>query len=154
MRVTVNHMVSAVALVVLASSPGLAQIAAHNAAGVAAAHEHFRAMDVGALKQFWIALGGVTVGVTALIVVAVSAGANSLGLEDLSVSSIEQELQATTDQTQQGGSQFDPGGNSLNPLGYPERAVNVLMRPWPWEVESGFQLLALIGYQVRRLLRR
>ena len=85
------------------------------------------------------------VGMLAVIVLvgfAVSQGANYLGLEDFSLTSIEQELNEQTERTSQGGSEFESGGNSLSPINLPGRAVTVLMRPFPWEVETGFQLLA------------
>jgi hypothetical protein len=30
----------------------------------------------------------------------------------------------------------------MNPIHFPQRVVNVLLRPFPWEVETSFQLLA------------
>src|SRR5262249_13563843 len=80
--------------------------------------------------------------VLVLIVLAVSQGASSLGLQDLSVNSIEQSLNDQTERTSAGGSKFDPGSNSLSPLHFPQRVSNVLLRPFPWEVETSFQLLA------------
>lgn len=43
---------------ILTVSPVAAQIAPMNAAGVSAAHEHFRAVDVDAAERFWTSLGG------------------------------------------------------------------------------------------------
>jgi hypothetical protein len=77
-----------------------------------------------------------------LVGFTVSQGAHFLGLPNLSINSIEQSLDEQTAGTQQGGSQFDPGSNSLNPVHIPQRVVNVLMRPFPWEVATRFQLLA------------
>jgi len=77
-----------------------------------------------------------------LAVFAISAGADFLGIENLSLSSIEKELDEQTERSAQGGSQFDNGGNSLSPLRLPQGAATVLLRPFPWETDSGFQLLA------------
>jgi hypothetical protein len=75
-------------------------------------------------------------------VFAVSAGANSLGLPSLSLGSVQAELDATSVSTGQGGSAFDNGGNSLSPLRLPQGMVTVLVRPFPWEVDSSLQILA------------
>jgi hypothetical protein len=77
-----------------------------------------------------------------IAVFAVSAGANSLGLPSLSLGSVQAELDATTLSTQQGSSAFDPGQNSLSPLRLPQGMVTVLLRPFPWEVDSALQVLA------------
>jgi len=77
-----------------------------------------------------------------LVAFAVSAGADSLGIEELSVAGIEQELNETTDQTSQGSAKFEGGGNSLSPLTLPQGAATVLLRPFPWEVQTGFQIIA------------
>lgn len=47
------------AAVLSVARPGAAQIPAHNSAGVAAGHEHFRATDIAAAERFWTSLGGV-----------------------------------------------------------------------------------------------
>ncbi len=80
--------------------------------------------------------------VVLLVAFTVSEGADFLGLEDLSLSSIEAELDEQTEITGQGGSSFDNGGNSLNPINLPFGAVTVLLRPFPWETDSPLQLLA------------
>ena len=77
-----------------------------------------------------------------LVVFAVSQGAKFLGIEELSISSIEAELDEQTERSSQGGSEFDNGGNSLNPLNLPRGAVTVLLRPFPWETYGTLQLLA------------
>jgi Uncharacterised nucleotidyltransferase len=80
-----------------------------------------------------------------------------LGMEDLSLSSIEEELDENTERTSIGGSEYEHEGNSLNPLRLPEGAVTVLLRPFPWETDSQLQLLAslesavLAGIIVARL---
>jgi hypothetical protein len=81
-------------------------------------------------------------------VLAVSQATAFLGMEDFSISSIEQELADTSAQTSQGGSAFDTGGETetgevhLTPLSVPQGLVTVLLRPFPWEIESGSQLIA------------
>jgi Uncharacterised nucleotidyltransferase len=96
-------------------------------------------------------------GMAFLMAFTVSQGVKFLGMESLSLSSIEAELDEQTEGTAQGGSQFDSGDNSLNPIYLPHGAVTVLLRPFPWETESQLQLLAslesalLAGLIVRRL---
>jgi hypothetical protein len=80
--------------------------------------------------------------IAVLVVFSVDQGAKFLGIEEFSLSSIEQELDEQTERSAQGGSQFDNGGNSLNPIHLPARAVTVLLRPFPWETTEGLQLLA------------
>jgi hypothetical protein len=77
-----------------------------------------------------------------LVVFTVSQGAKSLGLPSLSLESVQAELDKTTESTQQGGARFDPGSNSLSPLHLPQGAMTVLLRPFPWEVSTGLQILA------------
>jgi hypothetical protein len=77
-----------------------------------------------------------------VVVFAVSQGAKSLGLPTLSLGSVQNELDATTVSTGQGGSAFNNGGNSLSPLHLPQGMVTVLLRPFPWEVNSALQSLA------------
>ena len=92
-----------------------------------------------------------------LLAFTVSQATKFLGMEDLSLSSIEAELDENTERTSLGGSQFNNDGNSLNPLRLPEGAVTVLLRPFPWETESSLQLLSslesalLVGLIVARL---
>ena len=77
-----------------------------------------------------------------LVFFAISEGAQFLGMEQFSLSSLEAELEETSETTAQGGSQFDSGGGSLTPLTLPQGAMTVLLRPFPWEVETGLQILA------------
>ena len=100
------------------------------------------------------------VGLLAVVLVAaftVSQATEFLGMEDLSLTSIEAELDENTERTSMGGSEFEHGGNSLNPLRLPEGAVTVLLRPFPWETDSNLQLLSslesalLAGLIVARL---
>ena len=83
-------------------------------------------------------------------VLAVTQATEFLGMEGLSISSVEQELGDTSAQTSQGGSSFDTGSDSesgqvhLTPLSVPQGLVTVLLRPFPWEIESGSQLIACL----------
>jgi hypothetical protein len=77
-----------------------------------------------------------------LVVFAVSEGADFLGIEELSIASIEAELDEQSERTAGGGSEFDPGGNSLHPFNLPKGAATVLLRPFPWETETRLQLLS------------
>jgi Uncharacterised nucleotidyltransferase len=87
----------------------------------------------------------------------VSQATKFVGMEDLSLSSIEAELDEQTELSSQGGSEFEHGGNSLNPFRLPQGAVTVLLRPLPWETESTLQLVSslesalLVGLIVARL---
>jgi hypothetical protein len=78
-------------------------------------------------------------------------------MEDLSLSSIEAELDEQTERSTIGGSEFDNDGNSLNPIDLPQGAATVLLRPFPWETDSSLQLLsalesvALAGLIIARL---
>ena len=82
------------------------------------------------------------IAVALLMVFTVTQGAEFLGIEELSLSSIEAELDEQTERSSQGGSEFDSGENSLNPINLPRGAVTVLLRPFPWETDSSLQLLA------------
>ncbi|HEX2562764.1 MAG TPA: nucleotidyltransferase family protein [Acidimicrobiales bacterium] len=95
--------------------------------------------------------------VVLLMAFTVSQATKFLGIEDLSLSSIEAELDENTERTSIGGSEYHHGGNSLNPLRLPEGAATVLLRPFPWETESSLQLVSslesvlLVGLIVARL---
>ncbi|MFZ6004064.1 MAG: hypothetical protein ACOYXM_09045 [Actinomycetota bacterium] len=99
-------------------------------------------------------IGMAVIGVAVLLTVTTSA--KFLGIERLSISAIEEQLDETTQQTSQGGSSYAGAGNSLNPLFLPLNVVTVLVRPLPWEARSAFQLAAaaesalLIGLIARR----
>jgi Uncharacterised nucleotidyltransferase len=125
------------------------------AAGCAYVGGRVRAGDRGVRRLMGRPLG--LLAVALLMAFTVSQGAKFLGIEDLSLSSIEAELDEQTERSSQGGSQFDNGDNSLNPLNLPRGAVTVLLRPFPWETESALQLLSsvesavLVGIIVARL---
>jgi hypothetical protein len=83
------------------------------------------------------------------------------GIKNLDVQTVTKELNTTRTQTAQGNSAFTPP-DAQTPLGYPEAAVTVLFRPFPWEARSSTVLvsssegLLLLGLAVvsRRRLRR
>jgi hypothetical protein len=77
-----------------------------------------------------------------LVIFAVSEGADFVGVDEFSVASIEAQLDEQSERTAQGGSEFDPGENSLSPVNLPRGAATVLLRPFPWEIETRLQLLA------------
>jgi hypothetical protein len=76
-----------------------------------------------------------------LVAFTVTQASKFLGINSLSISSIQNELDQTTEQTAQGGSQFSHSNNSLNPIYYPSDAATVFVRPFPWEAH-GLQLFA------------
>jgi hypothetical protein len=82
--------------------------------------------------------------IAVLMAFTVSQATKSLGMSELSLSSVENELDTVKTQTSQGGSKFDSSGNSLSPLNLPEGLVTVLLRPLPFEAHSPFELLASI----------
>jgi hypothetical protein len=72
---------------------------------------------------------------------AVTQGAKQLHIAALTPDSIQAELQATSASTTQEGSAFNTNV-SLSPLHLPQDAITVLLRPFPWEVQSKNQILA------------
>jgi len=90
-----------------------------------------------------------------LALFAVTQGAKALHVQTLSLDSVQSELEATQASTQQGHSKFNQQV-SLSPLRLPQDAITVLLRPFPWEVETtnqilaSFEGLALIGFMVLR----
>jgi hypothetical protein len=81
-------------------------------------------------------------------VFAVNQAAEFLGMEDFSLTSIEQELADQSANTSQGGSKFktadETGQVNITPLSVPQGAVTVLLRPFPWEVENSSQIFACL----------
>jgi hypothetical protein len=86
---------------------------------------------------------------------AVTQGAKQLHITELTPSAIQTELNATSVSTTQEGSAFNTNV-SLSPLHLPQDAVTVLLRPFPWEVQSKNQILAslegiaLVGFMFIR----
>ena len=92
-----------------------------------------------------------------LVVFTVTAGTRFVGLENLSVDSVEEQLDAQTVSTSYGGSTYSHGGNSLtNPLFLPNGIVTVLFRPFLWEAGGLLPALAagesaiLLGLVIHR----
>jgi len=79
-----------------------------------------------------------------LVAFTVGQAASFLGLSSISASGIQSELDKQTARSDTGGSHFNNGGNSLNPIYLPRDAVTVLIRPFPWEAGGGVQLLAAL----------
>jgi hypothetical protein len=77
-----------------------------------------------------------------LVAFTIGQGAKFLGLKDLSLSSVETKLEEQSTRNTGGGSSFDSGGDYLSPQNLPRGAATVLLRPFPWETTSPFQLLA------------
>jgi hypothetical protein len=118
---------------------------------------------VAAGAAFLIARGSSSNAVTALFrrpvglvvlvllgVFAMNQATEFLGMKDFSLSSIETELAQQSGRTDQGGSATGDRNEEteakvhLTPLSVPQGAVTVLLRPFPWEVESGTQIIACI----------
>jgi hypothetical protein len=112
------------------------------AGGIAYIFGQVRRRRGGATSLLSRPVGIVAIGL--LLVFAISEGAAFLGIEELSLSSIQEELDEQTERSAQGGSQFDHGGNSLNPIHLPMGAITVLIRPFPWEIQNSMQLLAAL----------
>jgi hypothetical protein len=77
-----------------------------------------------------------------LAVFAATQMASLLGMNGLSLKSINQELADVNGSTSQEGSKFNTGSSNLTPLSVPEGLVTVLVRPFPFEVENKNQLIA------------
>jgi hypothetical protein len=91
------------------------------------------------------ALGIILLG--AISAFAIGQAMSMLGIENLSVGAIEEELNEQAGRTAQGGSAFrerDAEPKSLTPLSIPVGAVTVLLRPFVWEVETGMQIIASV----------
>ena len=71
----------------------------------------------------------------------VTQGAKRLHIATLSPSAVQGQLEATSASTTQEGSSFNTNV-SLSPLHLPQDAVTVLLRPFPWEVDTKNQILA------------
>ena len=84
-------------------------------------------------------IGLLIIGVLAAF--AIGQAATFLGIKDLSFSSVEGALDKQSERNQT-GSNFDNGGDYLSPVNLPRGAATVLLRPFPWETSSPFQLLA------------
>jgi hypothetical protein len=65
--------------------------------------------------------------------------ANYLGIENLQPTTTEEALQETQEKTARGGSEFTPA-DATNPAAYPQAAVTILFRPFPFEADASDQL--------------
>jgi hypothetical protein len=64
--------------------------------------------------------------------------ARFLGVESLQPSSTEEAFSETQQRTERGGSEFSPA-DATNPIGYPQAAVTILFRPFPFETHTAEQ---------------
>jgi hypothetical protein len=71
----------------------------------------------------------------------VTQGAKRLHINALTPSAVQSELEATSTSTTQGHSKVQTNV-SLSPLRLPQDAITVLLRPFPWEVQSKNQIVA------------
>jgi hypothetical protein len=71
----------------------------------------------------------------------VTQGAKRLHLTALTPAAVQSELEATSTSTSQGHSKVQTNV-SLSPLRLPQDAITVLLRPFPWEVQSKNQIVA------------
>jgi hypothetical protein len=67
--------------------------------------------------------------------------ANYLGIESLQPTTTDEAFEQTQQKTAIGGSEFTPA-DATNPIGYPQAAVTILFRPFPFEVNASDQLAA------------
>lgn len=98
------------------------------------------------------------IGIVFVVLIAafgVTQGAKRLHIASLSPTAVQNELQATSTSTTQGHSGFTTNV-SLSPLHLPQDAITVLLRPFPWEVQTKNQILAsleglgLVGFMFLR----
>lgn len=94
------------------------------------------------------ALGPVTkvVGIVVLLgvgVVVVSKAASFFEVDGVSTSSVTEVLDYTNQQSEQGGSEFEPV-RVKSPAEFPSAVLAVLFRPWPWEAGSAQALIASV----------
>ncbi len=80
--------------------------------------------------------------IAVLVAFTVGQGMKFLGMKDLSLNSVEQTLNTQAQQTGEGGSSFDTGGDYLSPVNLPRGFATVLLRPFPWEAGSPLGLVA------------
>ncbi|HWG73749.1 MAG TPA: glycosyltransferase family 39 protein [Acidimicrobiales bacterium] len=87
---------------------------------------------------------GRLIGIAVLVIsslVVVSKAQSYFGITSLDVQSVTKELNTTRTQTAIGNSAFSPP-NARSPTGYPEAAITVLYRPFPFESHSAAVLVA------------
>jgi hypothetical protein len=77
--------------------------------------------------------------------------ARFLGVESLQPSATEEAFSETQQRTERGGSEFSPA-DATNPIGYPQAAVTILFRPFPFETHTAEQLATALEALVLALL--
>jgi hypothetical protein len=107
---------------------------------------------------------GKVVGIVVLLGVGlavVSRAASFFDVENVSGDSVTEVLDYTSEQSGQGGSEFEPV-RVKSPAEFPNAVLAVLFRPWPWEATNaqaliaaaeGTLLLVLAALSFRQLLR-
>lgn len=73
-------------------------------------------------------------GIIAITILVVQYGFSNLGIEDIDVDSIKEYVEYVSGQSAQGGSEIEAPGLSVT--GIPLAFVNILFRPFPWEVSN------------------
>lgn len=71
----------------------------------------------------------------------VGRAADFLGVEEVSVSNVDEAIDDTSDQTSTGGSSFQ-ASDVESPIDFPMAVVTVLFRPFPFEASNGQMLIA------------
>ena len=77
--------------------------------------------------------------------------ARFLGVESLQPSATEEAFSETQQRTERGGSEFSPA-DATNPIGYPQAAVTILFRPFPFETHTAEQLATALEALVLAVL--
>jgi hypothetical protein len=93
----------------------------------------------GALTPGSIAKIGAIVVLLVAVSVFASRTANYLGIENLHPGSTQEQFDETRRNTSSGGSRFSPA-DAASPVGYPQAAVTILFRPFPFEATGSDQL--------------
>jgi hypothetical protein len=99
--------------------------------------------------------------VALLAIYMVQSGAQFLKLDEFSLDSVEERMQAVTDQTTQGGSQYTPT-SIFTPWGLVWGLVTTVARPFPWEARNAQVLVTaletcgwlLLAWLQRRVFRK
>jgi hypothetical protein len=113
------------------------------ALGVALVVGRGRPRPTGALTPGSIAKIVAIVLLLAAMSVVASRTANFLGIDNLQPRSAQEAIQETRQRTGRGGSEFSPA-DAANPIGYPQAAVTILFRPFPFEIETTEQVLTAL----------
>jgi hypothetical protein len=97
----------------------------------------------GALTPGSIAKAGAIVVLLVAMSVFASRTADYLGIENLHPDTTQETFDATRQNTSEGGSRFSPA-DAASPIGYPQAAVTILFRPFPFEARGSDQLASAL----------